>query len=172
MCSWLFSLVLLRIHFLGTIAQVVQRHAQNADQNGEVANPLRGSFPDTDRPRNMRIFRQAAIGLGIGYIVQHVDDAGPIDARRIVDARFLNSIILAELLGAGLRQILHVVFGSKVQAAGGTRLDARRLEPLTYAIDAQRAFEHLLGRGIELRNIERASANAITAANAILLLEI
>ena len=59
-----------------------------------------------------------------------------------------------------------------MQAARGARLDARRLQSFAYAVNTQRALEHLFRRRIELRNIERTSTHAISAANAILLLKI
>ena len=104
--------------------------------------------------------------------MQHIDDAGSAHACRIVDARLLDSVVLTKLLGASLREVHHVVLGSEVETAGGAGLDASRLQSLAHPVNAQRALEHLLGRGIELGNIERTSADTIAAANAILLLKI
>src|SRR5260370_42095326 len=172
MCSWLFSLVLLGIDFLGTVAQIVQRHAENAAEHSEIPDPLRGPFPDADYPRNVWILRQSAVCLGIGYIGEHVDTAGSVDARRIIDAGFFDAVVFAKLLGASLRQVLHVVFGSKMQAAGRAGLNACRFQSLAHPVHTKRALEHLLGGGIEFGNIEWTAADAISAANAILLLKI
>src|SRR5258708_145672 len=172
MCSWLFSLVLLRIDFLRTVAQIVQGHTEDSAQHGEIPNPLRRTFPDADHPRNVWILRQSAVCLGIGYIVEHVDNAGSVDARRIVYAGLFDAVIVAKLLGASLRQILHVVFGSKMQAAGRAGFNTRRFQSLAHPVHAKRALEHLLGGGIEFGNIEWTAADAISAANAVLLLKI
>src|SRR6202521_4425147 len=166
-CSRLPSVLILRgLHLLGAEAQVVQSYADDAAQHGEISDPLRGSFPETDHPRNVRIFGQSAIGLGIGSIVQHINDARSAHSGGVIDARFFKSEILAKLSCASLRQVLHVVLAAKVETAGGAGLDARRFQSLAYAIHAQRALEHFLGRRVELGNIERASADAISATNA------
>ena len=91
-------------------------------------------------------FGQAAVALRLFDVVQDVDDVRAADARRIVDARVLVRRVLAQLLRARVSaSVLHVVFGAEVQAAGGTRLDARRLQSRAHAIGAQRALVDLLG---------------------------
>ena len=69
-------------------------------------------------------------------------------------------------------QLLHVFFAAEMQAARGTRLDARRLQPRAHAVRTQRALVNLLRLRIELRNIERAARHAILAADAVILLKI
>src|SRR5208283_1698682 len=160
------------MYLLRTKAQVVQCHAQDSAQHGKIPNPLRRAFPEAHDPWNVRIFRQAAISLGIGDIVKHIDDAGSAHARWIVNSRFLDSIILAKLFGASFCQVAHVLFTAEVEAAGRTRLDASWLQSLAHPVHAQRALEHLFGSRIELGNIERASTYAVSAANAILLLKV
>src|SRR6185503_11530606 len=80
--------------------------------------------------------------------------------------------LLAQLVGARLAELLHLVLGAEVQAAGGARLDARRLEPLGDAVRAERALEHLARGGAELRDVERAAGDAIAATDALVLLEV
>src|SRR5208282_1332928 len=109
---------------------------------------------------------------GIGNIVQHVDHARAIHARRIVHPCLLEVEVLAQLPGASLGEILHVVFAAEVQATGGTGFDAGGLEPLAHAVDAERALEHLLGGRIELGNIEGTAAHAVSAADTVLLLKV
>src|SRR6202521_1155294 len=166
-CSRLSSVLMLRVvDLLGAEAQVVQSYADDAAQHGQISDPLRGSFPEAHHPGNVRIFGQSAISLGIRSIVEHINDARSAHSGGIIDARFFKSEILAKLSCASLRQVLHVVLAAKVEAAGGAGLDARRFQSLAYAIHAQRALEHFLGRRVELGNIERASADAISATNA------
>src|SRR5208282_6859527 len=161
-----------RMNFLRTISEVVQRHPQKTAEHREISEPLRRTFPEADYPRNMRIFRQSAIGFGIGNIVQHVDHARAIHARRIVHPCLLEVEVLAQLPGASLGEILHVVFAAEVQATGGTGFDAGGLKPLAHAVDAERALEHLLGGRIELGNIEGTAAHAVSAADTVLLLKV
>ena len=104
--------------------------------------------------------------------MEDIDHPGAAHSRRIVDSRFVESKVIAKLLGAAFGDADHVIFGAKMQASGRTGLDARGLQPFTHAIGAQRALEHLLSGGIEFRNIERTSADAVAAADAVLLLEV
>src|ERR1051326_1287250 len=80
--------------------------------------------------------------------------------------------MLAQLFRARLPQQLHVIFAAKMETSGRARLDARRFKPLAHAIRAQRAFINPLGLFIELRNIERAAGDAISASDAFILLKI
>src|SRR5689334_20050002 len=80
--------------------------------------------------------------------------------------------VLAQLRGPRFRQVLHVVLCAEVQTAGRTGLDACRFETLPHTVRAQRALVNLLRLRIELRNIERATGNAVLAADAVILLEI
>src|SRR5215204_7577880 len=66
----------------------------------------------------------------------------------------------------------HLVFGAKVQTTSRACLNASRLKALTHAIRTQRAFVNFPCLLVELRNIERATGNAVTAADAIVLLKI
>ena len=71
-----------------------------------------------------------------------------------------------------LRMILHVFLGAEHDRASGTGLDASRLESDRYAVRAQRAFIGLVSLLGDARNVERAAGHAITAADAILLMEV
>src|ERR1700744_4322877 len=59
-----------------------------------------------------------------------------------------------------------------MQAASRTRLDARRFQSRAHTIHAQRALEYFSRPRAELRNIKRATRHAVSAADAMLLLEI
>src|SRR5262249_61079303 len=102
----------------------------------------------------------------------NVDDPGAGNGGRIIDAGIREIRMVAELLRALFREIKHVVLGTEMQATRGARLDARRLESLAHAVGAERAFEHAMGCGIHLRNVERAAGDAVAAADAVRLLEI
>src|SRR5260370_6024813 len=80
--------------------------------------------------------------------------------------------MIAKLFRASFRKELHVVLAAEVQATRGTRLDARRLQPFAHAIRAQGALEHAIGLRVHLWNVERASRDAVAAADAVGLLEI
>src|SRR5258705_13594775 len=66
----------------------------------------------------------------------------------------------------------HVFLRPKVKAARGARFNAGRLKTLPYTIRAECAFKDFFGFRIELRDIEGAARNTVTAANAVILLEI
>src|SRR5260370_37846267 len=104
--------------------------------------------------------------------MEQVNDGGSANALRIVNARLWKVGVLAKLFRAAFSKELHIVFAAEMQAACGTRLDARRFEPLAHAIRAECAFEYAIGFGVHLRDVERASRDAIAAADAIGLLEI
>src|SRR2546422_7942196 len=80
--------------------------------------------------------------------------------------------MFAKLLRASVGERAHVALGPELQAAGRTRLDARRPDPLPAAVRAQRALITLLRRAVELRNIERAAGHAVLTADAVLLLKV
>src|SRR4029077_8110610 len=92
--------------------------------------------------------------------------------RRIVNTGLLDTEVLTELFGSCLSQILHVIFRAKMQAARGARLDTGRFQALAHPIRTQRAFEHLLCGRIKFRDVEWATADAISTTNAVRLLKI
>ena len=59
-----------------------------------------------------------------------------------------------------------------MQASRGARLDAGGFETLAHAVRAQSTLVDLLGSGIEFRNVEGTSGDAVSAADAAVLLEI
>src|SRR5579872_4763164 len=90
----------------------------------------------------------------------------------VVHASFLEAEVLAQLRGAALGMLQHVVLGAELQTSGGTRLDAGRLEARAHAVRTQRALVNLLGRGIEFRDVVGTPGNAKLATNAVFLLEV
>src|SRR5579859_3713411 len=104
--------------------------------------------------------------------MQNVDDAGTAHALRVVHSGVREIRMIAELLRALSRKVQHVVLRTEMQAAGGTRLDARGFEPFAHAIGAKRAFENAVRLRIHLWYVKRAAGDAVTAADAIGLLEI
>src|SRR5262245_13973158 len=102
--------------------------------------------------------------------MQHVNHMRATDRLGIVNSRVCEAKIFPELLGTLFRDKLHVLFRAKLQASGGTRLDASRLQPLTYAVRAQRALVNLLGDAVEFWDVERASRYTELAADTVLLL--
>src|SRR5271163_4778887 len=104
--------------------------------------------------------------------MQHVDYVCAVYARRIVNARVLESGYVAQLLRALISQKLHVFLRAEMQAARRTRFDTRRFESRAHAVHAQSAFENFARSRTEFWNVERAARHAIAAADAMLLLEI
>src|SRR5437879_8964990 len=104
--------------------------------------------------------------------MQHVNDAGAANARRIVHAGVREVGMLAKLLRASFRKELHIVLATEVQASSRARLYACRFEPFADAIRAKSAFENAMRLRVHLWNVKRASRDAVAAADAIGLLEI
>src|SRR5438046_107288 len=75
--------------------------------------------------------------------------------------------MLAKLPCARFSQAAHVGLRAELQAARRTRLDARRFEPLSNAVRAQRAFVDLIRRAVELWNIERTPGHAVLAGDGL-----
>src|SRR5258707_2730770 len=80
--------------------------------------------------------------------------------------------MIAELGSAFFCTVFHLVLYSNVEAAGGAGLDACGLESLSYPIGTECAFKDFLIAGIEFWNVEWATCDAISAADAMLLLKI
>src|SRR5438046_6055902 len=80
--------------------------------------------------------------------------------------------MLAKLLRTIAREIQHVFLAAEVQASRRTRFDACRFEPFAHAVRAQRALEDTIGLGVHFWNVERASRDAVAAANTVGLLKI
>ena len=146
--------------------------ANEAEQRKRAENWLEQPFPDGVAPWNRRIFRQAAVALGIGGVVQNINDVRATDGLRIVDSGVLKPKVFFELFGPLVGDELHVIFAAKLQAARRTRLDARGLESLAHAIGAERALVNLLRHRVEARNLERAARDAKFTANAVFLIEV
>src|SRR5215831_7018918 len=104
--------------------------------------------------------------------MQHVDHSRAAHSRRIVYARFRETVMIAKLLGPPLGNFLHIVLAAKVQASCGTRLDARGLQPFTDAVRTQRALINSLRFMIEFRDVKWTAGDAIAAAYAVFLLKI
>jgi hypothetical protein len=79
---------------------------------------------------------------------------------------------LAQLFGALLRQILHVVLSNRNAGSPSAGLDTSRLQALAHSVGAQCALDNALGLLVQFRNIEWAARNAVAAANALILLKI
>ena len=151
---------------------MVNQDAEAAEQGEGSEHGFGEPLPPGVAPRDLRILWQAAVALGVGRIVQNVDDVRSANGLRIVDACVLPAEIVPQLFGALFGNELHVVFAAKFQAAGWTSFNAGGLEAFAYAIRAESAFIDALGCGIEARNIEGAPRDAEFAADAVFLIEV
>src|SRR5208282_6723140 len=77
---------------------VVNEHAEKTEQSESSEHGLEEPLPHRVAPRDLRIFRQVAVALGIGGVVEHVDDMGAADGLGIVDAGVLPAEIFLQLL--------------------------------------------------------------------------
>ena len=104
--------------------------------------------------------------------MQHINNVGAAYRLRIVDAGLFEAKVVAQLLGAGLGDELHIFFGAELQTARRTSLDARGFQALADPVGTQRALVNLLCCRIKFRNVEGTTGNAVLAANAIFLVEV
>src|SRR5438309_3106066 len=163
---------ILFVAVLGAESQVVNKEADQSANHGNVAEPLQWAFPQLYGPRDVGIFRKAAVDFRLGRVMQNINHASAANAWRIVHSGVREIGMLAKLLRAPFGKKPHILLTAEVQTARRAGLDARRLEPFADAIRAQRTLENAMGLGVHLRNVKRASGDAIAAANAIGLLEI
>src|SRR5256884_6741345 len=167
--SWIDVFFLTRLR---AVAQIVHEEADQSSNHRNVAEPLQRAFPQLYGPRDVGIFGRAAVNFRLGRVMQNINDTGAADAWRIVHSGVREIGMLAKLLRAPFGKKPHILLTAEVQTARRAGLDARRLEPFADAIRAQRTLENAMGLGVHLRNVKRASGDAIAAANAIGLLEI
>ena len=140
--------------------------AQHGPHHREEAEGPQHRLPEPDSDGDMRIAGEP-IPFGLVAMREDGDDAGAADALRIVQRR-LGISIRPQLRDAREAQADHIVLGTKVQAAGGARLDAGGLERDLDPVHAQRALRHLARLDVILRDIERAAGLAQLAADASL----
>ena len=150
----------------------MREHAEEAEEREGSEDGLEEPLPDRVAPRDSGIFRQTAVALGIGGVVEHVDDVSAADRRWIVDAGILESEIVFELLGALIGYVAHVLFAAEFQATGGTGLDASGFQALAYAIGAERTLVNFFRHRVEPGNIEGTARDAILAADTVFLVEV
>src|SRR5918999_1040669 len=125
---------------------------------------------EADASGDLRFLRKPVIleHLPTRYHVHHVDALDPFGVvqERVVEASLLE---LADLL---LTVEDHVLLGPEADRSGRTRLDTRRLQSVANAVDAHRALVDLLRLRVEARNVEGTPADAVLAADALLLIEV
>src|SRR5438445_1491338 len=153
-------------------AQVVGEDAKQASDHGDIPNPLQWLLPKTDRPGNVRIFRQTAVEFGVAGIVKDVDDVSPFHSGWIIDSGVFEAGIFPKLLCTRFGERFHIRLRAKMQAAGRTSLNAGGLQTLCNPVHAKRALEDLARRGTEFRDVKRAASYAIAAADTMILLKI
>ena len=134
----------LDVNFFRSEAEVVQRYADHASEHGKIADPFNRLLPQPHDPRNARIFGQPAVSLGIGDVMEHIDNACATDALGIVNTGIGMSKLFAKLFGTRFRLGFQVVFQTELQTSRRTGFDARRLKPFGNAVRAQCALEYLL----------------------------
>ena len=176
-CSRLSSLLIRQIivlggiDLLGTKAQVMQGHADDPAQHGEIADPLSGPFQmrtiqgmrgSLGSPRRPRDWWRRAARRSRPF------RRCPPDRRR----RPFESGVLAKLSGASSARSFMSSFVPKCRQPVGQDLMHAGSSPSLTRSEHSVHLKHLLRLRIELRDVERAAGDAIPAANAVVLLEI
>jgi hypothetical protein len=80
--------------------------------------------------------------------------------------------MIAQLCCPLARELQHIFLGSEMQATRWAGFNASWLQSFTDAVGAKRALVDALGNAVQLGNIERASRDAIPAADAMILLKV
>src|SRR5437879_6492207 len=152
--------------------QIVGEDSEQTSDHGDVPDPLQRPFPKADRPGNVRILRQAAVKFGVAGVVEDVDNVSPSNSGWIIDSGVFEAGIFPKLRCAVFGEGFHLRLGAKMQAAGRTSFDAGGFQPLGDPVHTECAFEDLARRRTEFRDVKWAAGDAISAADAMLLLEI
>ena len=111
------------------------------------------------------------IQIWLVSMVQHVHNMCTTDACRVVQTRIVVTTGF-QLRHALARQRFHRLFRTEVNRARWAGLHAGRFLPNHHAVNAQRTFVDAVVFRVEARNVERTARNAITAADALLGLEV
>src|SRR6266851_470309 len=143
---------------LRTMSHEVSEDAGDRSEDRDESQGPENGFGELDRPGDVRVAGKA-VPLRMIAVRQHGDDSGTLDAGRIIE-RGVGKSVLLELLYPIFARGDHVLLGSKLEATGGARLDASRLEADLDPVHAQRALGHLPRRLVEFRNVERTSGRA------------
>src|SRR5712691_4308622 len=106
------------LRYARTVRHVMEDNADSSEQCEGSEHGFEKPLPHCVRPGDLRIFRQAAIALGIGRVVEYIDHMRSADGLRIVDTGVLPAEIIAQLFGALLGDKFHVVFGAELETAG------------------------------------------------------
>src|SRR6266478_6385861 len=96
-CAILFRWFGLR--YARTVSHVMEDNADSSEQCEGSEHGFEKPLPHCVRPGDLRIFRQAAIALGIGRVVEYIDHMRSADGLRIVDTGVLPAKIIAQLFG-------------------------------------------------------------------------
>src|SRR5437879_8073084 len=159
-------------HNLRSEPQIVGEDAEQTSDHGDIPDPLQRPFPKADHPGNVRVLRQAAVEFGAAGIVEDIDNVSPSNSGWIIDSSVLEARIFPKLLGTRFAECFHLRLRAKMQAAGRASFDAGGFQPLGDPVHTECAFEDLSRRRTEFRDIKWAAGDAISAADAMLLLEI
>src|SRR6266404_5111813 len=160
------------LRYARTVRHVMEDNADGSEQCEACEHGFEKPLPHRVSPGDLWIFRKVTVALGIGGVVEHVDNMRSAYRLRIVDAGVLPAEIVAQLFGALLGDEFHVDFGAELETAGRTCLDACRFETLANAVGAECALVHALSLGIEARNIERTTGYAEFAADTVFLVKV
>src|SRR6266446_4027010 len=160
------------LRYARTVSHVMEDNADCSEQCEACEHGFEKPLPHRVSPGDLRIFRQVTVTLGIGGVVEYVDNMRSAYRLRIVDAGVLPAEIVAQLFRALLGDEFHVDFGAELEAARRTCLDACRFETLANAVRAECAFVIALSLGIEARNIEGTTGYAEFAADTVFLVKV
>src|SRR3569832_1850402 len=139
----------------------------DAKAHERLGHPL----PQADQRADVRILGPARPAPGPAAPPPPAPPARAAAAPRAAPRR-IGVTALLEVGYAPFGMMDHVLLGAEDQRAGGTGLDAGRLQAHRHPVRAQRAFVGLAVLLRDARDVERTAGDAIAAADAVLLVEI
>src|SRR5258708_2708316 len=160
------------LRYARTVSYVMEDNADGSEQCEGSEHGFEQPLPHRVSPGDLRIFRKVTVALGIGGVVEYVDNMRSAYRLRIVDAGVLPAEIVAQLFRALLGDEFHVDFGAELETAGRTCFDACWFETLANAVGAECALVNALSLGIEPRNIKRTTGHAEFAADTVFLVKV
>src|SRR5690606_24167069 len=156
---------------VGAYADVMEEARQCCQCHGGDPERLGDSLPQRHHRTDGWIFGKIAVKTRLISMVQHIHDVCAAYTCRVIQAGVVESARL-QIDNAVVGVLDHVFFGAEHNGTRRTGLDARRLLAHRNAIRTQGTFVCLVVFLGDTRNVERASGNAIPAADAVFLVKI
>ncbi len=150
---------------------VVEEPGQHRCAHCQQAQRFADAFPQAHQRTDGRCIRQPGVDLRRVGVMQHVHHMSAADAFRVVQPGVVEATAF-QVDDAFGSVLLHVFLAAEDDGAGRAGFHTGRLQPYRHPIRTQGAFVGLVIFLRDARNVERATGDAITATDAMILIEI